>query len=179
MTETTRQRWTPRGDHRILYVSDPSTVARTSLPDPVQEEDLRRWVDMVADSGVDLFDQEVFSQGWTAYWQSDRYQYDQRHLIPADAIRRTAATDAPPVRGDCLDYVRKAGGRRFPCIPEQGWFDFREDPGPAFSTRWFSLSSSITAYGENCLSVTLLESDPGARQPNIIIDELEAWVEPR
>ena len=79
MTETIRERTPPRGDHRILYVSDPSTVARTFLPDPVQEQDLRRWVDMVADSGVDLFDQEVFSQGWTAYWQSDHYQYDQRH----------------------------------------------------------------------------------------------------
>ena len=68
----------PRGDHRILFVSDPSTVARTVLPDPVQEADLRRWIDMVADSGVDTFDQEVFSQGWTVYWRSDRYEYDQR-----------------------------------------------------------------------------------------------------
>ena len=77
--EMIRQRPVPRGDHRILYVSDPSTVARTFLPNPVGEQDLRRWVDMVADSGVDLFNQEVFSQGWTAYWQSDQYQYDQRH----------------------------------------------------------------------------------------------------
>jgi len=59
-------------------VSDPSSIARTLLPDPVREEDLRRWVDMVADSGVDSFDQEVFSQGWTVYWKSVRYEYDQR-----------------------------------------------------------------------------------------------------
>ena len=71
-------KYSPRGDQRILYVSDPSTIARKHLPDPVQEDDLRRWVDMVAASGVDLFDQEVFSQGWTAYWQSAQYEYDRR-----------------------------------------------------------------------------------------------------
>ena len=64
--------------HRILYVSDPSTIARTVLPDPVREADLRQWVDMVADSGIDMFNQEIFSQGWTAYWQSEHYEYDQR-----------------------------------------------------------------------------------------------------
>ena len=78
MTGISHQRLAPRGDHRILYVSDPSTVARTVLPDPVQETDLRKWVDMVAASGVDTFDQEVFSQGWTVYWKSARYEYDQR-----------------------------------------------------------------------------------------------------
>ena len=76
--ETTHPKIAPRGDHRILYMSDPSSIARNFLPDPVQEEDLRRWVDMVADSGVDVFDQEVFSQGWTAYWQSEQYEYDRR-----------------------------------------------------------------------------------------------------
>ena len=69
----------PRGEHRILYVSDPSTVAKTHLPDPATEADIRRWVDSVADSGVDLFDQEIWSQGWTAWWRSEQYQYDQRH----------------------------------------------------------------------------------------------------
>jgi len=78
MAETTYERPTPRGDHRILYVSDPSTISRTVLPDPVEEVDLRKWVDMVADSGVDTFNQEVFSQGWTVYWESERYDYDQR-----------------------------------------------------------------------------------------------------
>ncbi len=68
----------PRGEGRILFVSDPSSIATALLPDPVEPEHLRRWVDMVADSGVDTFDQEVFSQGWTAYWRSDRYEYDCR-----------------------------------------------------------------------------------------------------
>ena len=78
MSESTTSNRACRGEHRVLYVSDPSSIARTVLPDPVREEDLRRLVDMVADSGVDTFDQEVFSQGWTVYWTSDRYEYDQR-----------------------------------------------------------------------------------------------------
>ena len=78
MTPTDDQPLRPRGTARILYVSDPSSIARKLLPDPVREEDLRRWVDIVADSGVDIFDQEVFSMGWTVYWQSDLYEYDRR-----------------------------------------------------------------------------------------------------
>lgn len=78
MTHAAGQTPLPRGAHRILYVSDPSTIARTMLPDPCGEQDLRRWVDMLADAGVDLFDQEVFSQGWTAYWKSERFEYDRR-----------------------------------------------------------------------------------------------------
>ena len=76
----------PRGEHRMMYVSDPSTISRLVLPDPVTEADLRRWVDWVADSGVDTFTQEVFSQGWTVYWKSETYEYDQRpqhrHFLP-------------------------------------------------------------------------------------------------
>ena len=68
----------PRGEHRILFVSDPSTFASSVLPDPVQEADLRSWIDSIAASGVDTFDQEVFSQGWTVYWKSACYEYDQR-----------------------------------------------------------------------------------------------------
>lgn len=78
MADSAVVKHTPRGKQRILYVSDPSTIARKHLPDPVQAEDLRGWVDMVADSGVDLFGQEIFSQGWTAYWRSAAYDYDQR-----------------------------------------------------------------------------------------------------
>ena len=76
MAETTHQKQ-QRGN-RILYMSDPSTIARTVLPDPVRERDLCKWVDMIADSGIDIFNQEVFSQGWTVYWQSEHYEYDQR-----------------------------------------------------------------------------------------------------
>ncbi|MBI4677246.1 MAG: family 10 glycosylhydrolase [Elusimicrobia bacterium] len=68
----------PRGRARILYASDPSSVAANLMPDPATADDLRRWVDMLADSGVDLYDQEVYSQGWTAYWRSPKLEYDWR-----------------------------------------------------------------------------------------------------
>ncbi|MAE63290.1 MAG: hypothetical protein CMJ18_03385 [Phycisphaeraceae bacterium] len=61
----------PRGDIRILYVSDPSSIVTNVLHDPAEPDDLRKWVDVLADSGIDTFDQEVFSQGWTAYWKSE------------------------------------------------------------------------------------------------------------
>ena len=63
---------------RIIYVSDPSTIAFNLLPDPVEEDDLHRWVDMIADSCVDVLVQDVYNQGFTVYWRSDRFQYDQR-----------------------------------------------------------------------------------------------------
>ncbi|MBM3802336.1 MAG: helix-turn-helix domain-containing protein, partial [Acidimicrobiia bacterium] len=77
-SQMSAQKMAPRGIYRILYVSDPSSIAINLLPDPVQEADLRRWVDMVASSGVDIFDQEVYSQGWTAYWRSPKFEYDRR-----------------------------------------------------------------------------------------------------
>jgi len=61
-----------------MYVSDPSSIARGILPDPVKPHDLRRWVDMLADGGVDTFVQDVYNQGFTVYWRSDRFQYDLR-----------------------------------------------------------------------------------------------------
>lgn len=78
--KASKKRMAPRGTCRILYVSDPSSIATNLLPEPVRPKDLRNWVDMVADSGVDIFDQEIFSQGWTAYWRSEstEYEYDRR-----------------------------------------------------------------------------------------------------
>ena len=67
-----------RGPWRMLYASDPSSIATGMLPNPVEPDDLRRWVDMIADSGVDVFQQDVYTQGFTVYWRSDRFQYDQR-----------------------------------------------------------------------------------------------------
>jgi|GEM_PF-5958170 len=65
---------------RLYYISDPSSIATNLLPDPVRESDLRSWIDTVADAGVSTFCQEVFSQGWTAYFRSQHpdYEYDQR-----------------------------------------------------------------------------------------------------
>jgi len=68
----------PRGERRLLYVSDPSSIANNLFPDPVKADDLRRWVDELADSGVDTFNQEVYNQCWTTYWNSRRFEYDPR-----------------------------------------------------------------------------------------------------
>ena len=68
----------PRGTRRIHFVSDPSSIASSILPDPVETDDLRQWVDMLADSGVDLFQQDVYNKGCTVYWRSDEFQYDPR-----------------------------------------------------------------------------------------------------
>ena len=67
-----------RTDRRLLYVSDPSSLAKNYLPDPVEADDLRRLINMMADSGVDMYCQEVYSQCWTEYWRSEQYPYDQR-----------------------------------------------------------------------------------------------------
>ena len=67
-----------RGDRRVIYVSDPSLIASRYLPDPVSERDLREWIDDVASAGVDLFIQEVFTQGWTTYWRTEEFDFDAR-----------------------------------------------------------------------------------------------------
>jgi hypothetical protein len=78
--ERTQQEATARGLRPLVYVSDPSSIATNLLPDPARESDLRGWIDELADAGVDTICQEVFSQGWTAYFQSRHpdYEYDQR-----------------------------------------------------------------------------------------------------
>ena len=68
----------PRGKRRIIYISDPSSIARRYLPDPTGEDDLRNWVNDVADAGVDTLIQEAYTQGWTTYWRSERFEYDAR-----------------------------------------------------------------------------------------------------
>ncbi len=59
----------PRGTRRIHFVSDPSSIAVGLLPDPVEADDLRRWVDMLADSGVDILQQDAYHKGCTIYWR--------------------------------------------------------------------------------------------------------------
>ena len=68
----------PRGERRIIYVSDPSSIARNHLPDPTTEDDLRRWVDEMADAGANTFIQEAYTQGWTTYWRTEKFEYDAR-----------------------------------------------------------------------------------------------------
>ena len=68
----------PRGERRIVFSSDPSTIATWMLPDPVAAADLRRWVDLLADAGVDTMVQDCYNQGFTPYWRTDRFPYDTR-----------------------------------------------------------------------------------------------------
>ena len=75
---TAERRPAPRGERRLLYVSDPSLIASRYLPDPVTETHLRDWIDDVAAAGPDLFIQEVYTQGWTTYWRSPGFDYDAR-----------------------------------------------------------------------------------------------------
>ena len=63
---------------RVIYVSDPSSIASRYLPDPATEESLRDWIDDVAAAGVDLFIQEAYNQGWTTYWRTEGFDYDAR-----------------------------------------------------------------------------------------------------
>ena len=82
----------PRGKWKILYTSDPSNVAffqagRNIIhqpeaaqikEDPARQEDLIQWVDRLAQNGVDAYAQCVYSQGWTLYFRSERFEYDAR-----------------------------------------------------------------------------------------------------
>ena len=68
----------PRGERRILYNSDPSTIATQILPDRVESDHLQRLVDMLGDAGVDTLVQDAWNQGFTVYWRAAQLQYDQR-----------------------------------------------------------------------------------------------------
>ncbi len=71
-------RFSSRTPSRILYVSDPSSIASRYLPDPTTVEDLQEWVDRLSSARVDTFVQEAYTQGWTTYWRVDDLEYDAR-----------------------------------------------------------------------------------------------------
>lgn len=82
----------PRGQHRLIYTSDPSNIATMQVgrhtqhtptaeearADPARREDLVRWVDNLAHNGVDIYAQAVYAQGWSLYFRSPRFEYDAR-----------------------------------------------------------------------------------------------------
>jgi len=82
----------PGGAGRLLYTSDPSNIATMQVgrhtkhvptaeqarADPARAEDLVRWVDNLADNGVDIYAQAVYSQGWSLYFRSPQFEYDAR-----------------------------------------------------------------------------------------------------
>ena len=82
----------PRGERRLIYTSDPSNLAfyqvgqqvahipdaTTARNDPARREDLVQWVDDLAHHDVDTYAQTIYSQGWTVFFHSDRFEYDGR-----------------------------------------------------------------------------------------------------
>ena len=82
----------PRGERRLIYTSDPSNLAfyqvgqqvahmpdeYTARNDPARPQDLVEWVDSLAHHGVDTYAQTIYSQGWTVFFRSDRFEYDDR-----------------------------------------------------------------------------------------------------
>ena len=94
--------------------------------------------------------------------------------IASAPVGRTRTSTAPVE----WDHVRRSGDKLIKCIPEQGRISFPGATDPSFSTRWFSLSAEQVREGENCLSLTLGEGDPDSSE-NIVVDEIEIWVQPR
>tara|TARA_B100000700_G_scaffold226950_1_gene250523 strand:+ start:561 stop:2066 length:1506 start_codon:yes stop_codon:yes gene_type:complete len=84
--EDMRSGQTPRGNHRLIYVSDPSNTTGR-LSDPATPEELREIVRSYDElAHVDILVQEICHQGWTQFWRSDLCGYDTRpqhqRLIP-------------------------------------------------------------------------------------------------
>ena len=126
MKKPEHERMEPRGERRIVYNSDPSSIARHVLPDPVEAGDLQRWVDMLADSGVDTLVQDAFNQGFTLYWRSERFQYDLRPqhqrflpLLDAGTQPLQVLLDRSHERGmSFLAGIRMNDGHDFPVFAD-------------------------------------------------------------
>ena len=84
----------PRGEVRIVYVSDHNSDAKSVLPDTATADHLRGYVDMLAVSGVDIFAQDVFQKhgvGW--FWPEHP---DHAHF--AGQVDNIPRGDGPPVK---------------------------------------------------------------------------------
>ena len=78
---------TPRGTRRVIYNSDPSNTTRHLSEPAAKPEELRRIVRNYAREGaIDVLVQEIWHQGWTQFWRTDRCPYDARdqhqRLVP-------------------------------------------------------------------------------------------------
>ena len=77
----------PRGTRRLVYNSDPSNTT-AHLSDPAtQPKELRQVVRNYAiEGGVDTLVQELFAEGMTMFWRTDKCPYDIRYqhqrLVP-------------------------------------------------------------------------------------------------
>ena len=155
---------------RIVYNSDPSTIASHVLPDPVEADDLRHWTDMLADSGVDVFVQDAVNQGFTIYWRSDRFQYDLRPqherflpLLDAGTQPLQVLRDRSHERGmTFLAGIRMNDGHDFPVFA-----DFIEShPDWQLPKRWDVLG--IQRPPEASINV-------GGKRLDYTVDEVRAF----
>ena len=146
----------PRGKRRILYTSDPSNLgfyqvgrqvahvpeAEQAAADPARPADLIRWVDDLAHHGVDTYAQAVYSQGWTLFYQSDRFEYDARpvhqrfvHLLDAGITPLEILIEATHRRG--MEFVAKFrmndrhgnGGQGARFVLDNRQWELKEFPG--------------------------------------------------
>lgn len=70
----------PRGPWRVLHTSDMGTYFRTGtwlFGDPATPEDIRAWVAQLAQSGVDAYVQEVYFDGFSMFYRTDRCDYGE------------------------------------------------------------------------------------------------------
>ena len=67
----------PRGDRRLIYVSDPSNTT-SHLSDPTTEDELRTVIQNYTLGGIDTVVQEIFAECMTMFWRTDLLPYDIR-----------------------------------------------------------------------------------------------------
>jgi hypothetical protein len=67
----------PRGDRRLIYVSDPSNTT-SHLGNPPQEDEFRQIIRNYTLGGIDTVVQEVFAECMTMFWRTERVPFDIR-----------------------------------------------------------------------------------------------------
>ncbi len=94
----------PRGDVRIVYVSDHDSDMKSVLTDQATAAQLRRHVDMLADNGVDIFAQDIFQKQGVGWFQPQHP--DHAHFKgQTDVISRD---EGPPI-AIAIDQSHKRG----------------------------------------------------------------------
>ena len=84
----------PRGDIRIVYVSDFNSDAKSVLPENATADHLRSYIDVLASCGVDVFAQDVFQKqgvGW--FWPEH-----PDHAHRAGQVDKIPRADGPPIK---------------------------------------------------------------------------------
>jgi hypothetical protein len=84
----------PRGDIRIVYVSDADSDARSVLPENATADHLRAHIDVLASCGVDFYAQDVFQKhGVCWFWPEHP---DHAHF--AGQVDKIPRADGPPIK---------------------------------------------------------------------------------